>query len=144
MRRMSAKYWQTLTRPEVYKYAIELLKNFDKVDPEKVSSISNLPYVALHFADWFVFFFSNILSLDAAWSLVPLFSDGFVIQLDLDSHFIHDLGLDSLDCVEIVMFFEDTFGETCVRACLCTFRLHYIYAHGLLQKTSDKRASSLT
>jgi len=33
------------------------------------------------------------------------------VQLTLDSHYINDLGLDSLDVVEIVMAFEDEFGE---------------------------------
>lgn len=29
----------------------------------------------------------------------------------MDAHFINDLGLDSLDTVEIVMAFEDEFGK---------------------------------
>lgn len=29
----------------------------------------------------------------------------------MDAHFINDLGLDSLDAVEIVMAFEDEFGQ---------------------------------
>ena len=33
------------------------------------------------------------------------------LQVTLESHFINDLGLDSLDVVEIVMAFEDEFGE---------------------------------
>lgn len=32
------------------------------------------------------------------------------MQLSLDSHFIQDLGLDSLDHVELVMAMEDEFG----------------------------------
>lgn len=32
-------------------------------------------------------------------------------QVSLESHFINDLGLDSLDVVEIVMAFEDEFGK---------------------------------
>lgn len=32
-------------------------------------------------------------------------------QLKLDSHFINDLGLDSLDHVEVVMAMEDEFGK---------------------------------
>lgn len=31
-------------------------------------------------------------------------------QLTLDSHFINDLGLDSLDHVEVIMAMEDEFG----------------------------------
>ena len=30
----------------------------------------------------------------------------------MDSHLINDLGLDSLDVVEVVMAFEDEFGKT--------------------------------
>lgn len=33
------------------------------------------------------------------------------MQVTMDAHFINDLGLDSLDAVEIVMAFEDEFGE---------------------------------
>lgn len=33
-----------------------------------------------------------------------------VFQLSLDSHFINDLGLDSLDHVEVIMAMEDEFG----------------------------------
>lgn len=36
----------------------------------------------------------------------PLF-----FQLKLDSHFINDLGLDSLDHVEVIMAMEDEFGK---------------------------------
>lgn len=31
-------------------------------------------------------------------------------KLTLESHFIYDLGLDSLDCVEVIMAIEDEFG----------------------------------
>lgn len=33
-----------------------------------------------------------------------------LFQLTLDSHFINDLGLDSLDHVEVIMAMEDEFG----------------------------------
>ena len=33
------------------------------------------------------------------------------LQLTLDSHFVNDLGLDSLDQVEIIMAMEDEFGK---------------------------------
>lgn len=33
-----------------------------------------------------------------------------VLQLCLESHFINDLGLDSLDHVEVIMAVEDEFG----------------------------------
>ena len=32
------------------------------------------------------------------------------MQLSLDSHFINDLGLDSLDHIEVIMAIEDEFG----------------------------------
>lgn len=32
-------------------------------------------------------------------------------QVTLEAHFINDLGMDSLDAVEVVMAFEDEFGE---------------------------------
>ena len=32
----------------------------------------------------------------------------------MDAHFINDLGLDSLDAVEIVMAFEDEFGKVLI------------------------------
>lgn len=34
----------------------------------------------------------------------------FKFQLSLESHFINDLGLDSLDHVEVIMAIEDEFG----------------------------------
>lgn len=33
-----------------------------------------------------------------------------MLQLTLESHFINDLGLDSLDHVEVIMAMEDEFG----------------------------------
>ena len=38
-----------------------------------------------------------------------MFSDS---QLTVESHFLNDLGLDSLDVVEIIMAVEDEFGES--------------------------------
>jgi Acyl carrier protein len=34
----------------------------------------------------------------------------FFLQLTVDSHFMNDLGLDSLDHVEVIMAMEDEFG----------------------------------
>ena len=34
-----------------------------------------------------------------------------ILQLTVDSHFMNDLGLDSLDQVEIIMAMEDEFGK---------------------------------
>ena len=63
--RMFADAGTALTRDEIQTRAMDVLKLFDKVNPEKVSS---------------------------------------------ESHFVNDLGLDSLDVVEIVMALEDEFG----------------------------------
>ena len=37
-----------------------------------------------------------------------------LLQVTMDAHFINDLGLDSLDAVEIVMAFEDEFGKVLI------------------------------
>ena len=63
--RMFADAGTALTRDEIQTRAMDVLKLFDKVNPEKVSS---------------------------------------------KSHFVNDLGLDSLDVGEIVMALEDEFG----------------------------------
>ena len=34
-----------------------------------------------------------------------------LLQVTIDAHFINDMGLDSLDVVDILMAFEDEFGE---------------------------------
>ncbi|XP_018345424.1 PREDICTED: acyl carrier protein, mitochondrial isoform X1 [Trachymyrmex septentrionalis] len=41
---------------------------------------------------------------------VAVYNDALVEKLTLDSHFMEDLGLDSLDHVEIIMAMEDEFG----------------------------------
>ncbi|XP_018359512.1 PREDICTED: acyl carrier protein, mitochondrial isoform X2 [Trachymyrmex cornetzi] len=41
---------------------------------------------------------------------VAVYNDALVEKLSLDSHFMDDLGLDSLDHVEIIMAMEDEFG----------------------------------
>ncbi|XP_028395292.1 acyl carrier protein 2, mitochondrial-like [Dendronephthya gigantea] len=55
----------SLTAAELEQRTIEVIKSFDKVDPDKVT---------------------------------------------VDAHFINDMGLDSLDVVDILMAFEDEFG----------------------------------
>lgn len=35
----------------------------------------------------------------------------FLLQVTLEAHFMKDLGMDSLDAVEVVMAFEDEFGK---------------------------------
>ncbi|XP_029174219.1 acyl carrier protein, mitochondrial isoform X2 [Nylanderia fulva] len=41
---------------------------------------------------------------------VAVYNEGLTEKLSLESHFIDDLGLDSLDHVEIIMAMEDEFG----------------------------------
>lgn len=42
--------------------------------------------------------------------LFTAFVHNIQLQLNIDSHFIQDLGLDSLDHVEVIMAIEDEFG----------------------------------
>ena len=50
---------------------------------------------------------SGVRSLDTQLTLIPPNTP----QLTLESHFLNDLGLDSLDHVEVIMAMEDEFGE---------------------------------
>ena len=63
-----------------------VLKLYDKINPETVSACCD----------------ANI------WN--PQAIQYFFFQITLDSHFIKDCGLDSLDHVEIIMALEDEFG----------------------------------
>jgi NADH dehydrogenase (ubiquinone) 1 alpha/beta subcomplex 1 len=47
---------------------------------------------------------------DRTLTVVKLFDKVNPDKVTLEAHFINDLGLDSLDTVEIVMAFEDEFG----------------------------------
>lgn len=47
---------------------------------------------------------------DSVINVLKLFDKINPDKVDIQSHFINDLGLDSLDVVEIVMAFEDEFG----------------------------------
>lgn len=82
-----------------------VLKLYDKINPEKVSpkltrAIPPPP--------------SSLAREDVAHHfLISHFSP---TQLETSSHFMKDLGLDSLDQVEIIMAMEDEFGERLVRA----------------------------
>ena len=42
------------------------------------------------------------------------------LQLSVNSHFMKDVGLDSLDQVEIIMAMEDEFGNTPRLSWICT------------------------
>lgn len=50
-------------------------------------------------------------TIDSTFMAVGLISCCGLLQLAMDSHFMNDLGLDSLDQVEIIMAMEDEFGE---------------------------------
>lgn len=63
------------------------LRLYDKIDPEKVRKLTKVNYL-----------------------LTNCNSVSDIFQLTFDSHFIKDLGLDSLDHVEIIMAIETEFG----------------------------------
>lgn len=77
-----------LTVANITDRVLLVLKLYDKVDPNKVNTIG----------------FATCLS--GSHSILCLFS-----QLTLESHFMNDLGLDSLDHVEVIMAMEDEFGK---------------------------------
>ena len=43
-----------------------------------------------------------------------------LFQVTMEAHFMNDLGMDSLDAVEVVMAFEDEFGEPSHLFHVCT------------------------
>ncbi|KAI6076634.1 Acyl carrier protein [Aix galericulata] len=81
-----------LTLPAIRERVLYVLKLYDKIDPEKASGDGGR----------------------GAWGgagggrgAEPVLSP----QLTAEAHFVKDLGLDSLDQVEIIMAMEDEFGE---------------------------------
>lgn len=52
-----------------------------------------------------------LLSLIVSSSFFNYLKFVFCLQLTVDSHFMNDLGLDSLDHVEVIMAMEDEFGN---------------------------------
>ena len=58
-----------------------------------------------------------------------------LVQVTLESHFIEQLGLDSLDAVELVMAFEDEFGTPMSRGHFARSR-----AAGLVISDADAEA----
>ena len=48
-------------------------------------------------------------------------------KITLDSHFINDLGLDSLDHVEVIMAVEDEFGFEVLMVTIKKLRLRFIF-----------------
>jgi acyl carrier protein len=48
-------------------------------------------------------------------------------KITLDSHFINDLGLDSLDHVEVIMAVEDEFGFEVLMVTIKKLRFRFIF-----------------
>ena len=48
-------------------------------------------------------------------------------KITLDSHFINDLGLDSLDHVEVIMAVEDEFGFEVLMVTIKKLRLRFVF-----------------
>ncbi|KAJ3094495.1 Acyl carrier protein 1, mitochondrial, partial [Phlyctochytrium bullatum] len=112
---------EPLTLAAVEKRVLEVLRDFEKVDVAKV----NMPAESLYPLESFLEFLA--MSLAAKWGCFGSRSDYWIKwmldatirddgkkilgdDLTLDSHFITDLGLDSLDQVEITMALEDEFN----------------------------------
>ena len=88
-----------------------VLKLCDKIDPEKVTDTPG--YVLCISKEWIAL--SNLfvivnLSVCAVLTLA-LYIPTASFQLTMSSHFMNDLGLDSLDHVEVIMAIEDEFGN---------------------------------
>uniref|UniRef100_A0A0E0HDP4 Acyl carrier protein n=1 Tax=Oryza nivara TaxID=4536 RepID=A0A0E0HDP4_ORYNI len=76
-----------LDKGEVADRIVSVVKNFQKVEPSKVSTVADAHRTA-----------DSDLGVLGLCSVTP------------NAHFQKDLGLDSLDTVEIVMAFEEEFG----------------------------------
>uniref|UniRef100_A0A0L8GGY5 Acyl carrier protein n=1 Tax=Octopus bimaculoides TaxID=37653 RepID=A0A0L8GGY5_OCTBM len=87
---------------------MQICRNFDKISGEKTSCPSQQINPARFYGH------RPTLSLDNVQKRVILVLNLYdkidPNKLTLDSHFINDLGLDSLDTVEVIMAMEDEFG----------------------------------
>ncbi|KAG5679764.1 hypothetical protein PVAND_009304 [Polypedilum vanderplanki] len=81
-------------------HAISLVNNFTKVNFQCIQKIQNLQYSTKDRKE----IESRVMKVIAAYDKIT------ADKLKVDSHFIKDLGLDSLDHVELVMAMEDEFG----------------------------------
>ncbi|NXS55548.1 ACPM protein, partial [Brachypteracias leptosomus] len=90
-----------LTLSDIKERVLYVLKLYDKIDPEKASADRGGGGRA-----------GLGLGLGCAVCPYPQMADPgrFSPQLTAESHFMKDLGLDSLDQVEIIMAMEDEFG----------------------------------
>ncbi|CAI9742164.1 carrier, mitochondrial isoform X2 [Octopus vulgaris] len=87
---------------------MQICRNFDKISVEKTQCPSHQINPARFYGH------RPTLSLDNVQKRVILVLNLYdkidANKLTLDSHFINDLGLDSLDTVEVIMAMEDEFG----------------------------------
>ena len=93
-----------------------VLRLYDKIDAEKVIDMLKIEWMNLTTTMFFDFLFvwiKWILNVDVQVQKMYMkrYSLYFSLQLTLQSHFMNDLGLDSLDHVEIIMAIEDEFSK---------------------------------
>ncbi|CAG0914721.1 unnamed protein product [Notodromas monacha] len=87
-----------LKKEEIEQRVLNVCKAFDKISAEKVRSYSEKPPMDL-----------NMIK-DRVLLVLKLYDKVDSEKVSLDSHFMNDLGLDSLDHVEVIMAIEDEFG----------------------------------
>lgn len=100
------------TSGNVQARVIQVLSDFERVDAAKVGLklAVNLRHRRWCFGNFFSYEFRVIACINP-WAHPSSISKRFSrMQVQADSHFIHDLGLDSLDAVELVMALEDEFS----------------------------------
>ncbi|XP_070499878.1 acyl carrier protein-like [Chironomus tepperi] len=96
----NASLLRTVTTKQRSFHAISCINNFSKVNFQCIQKIQSLQYSTKDRKE----IESRVLKVIAAYDKIT------ADKLTVDSHFIKDLGLDSLDHVEIVMAMEDEFG----------------------------------
>uniref|UniRef100_A0A0D3G6Z3 Acyl carrier protein n=1 Tax=Oryza barthii TaxID=65489 RepID=A0A0D3G6Z3_9ORYZ len=94
-----------LDKGEVADRIVSVVKNFQKVEPSKVSTVADAQRTAD--SDLGVLGLCSSSVADPPWGLWGLET---LLPVTPNAHFQKDLGLDSLDTVEIVMAFEEEFG----------------------------------
>ncbi|KAK2981611.1 hypothetical protein RJ640_028501 [Escallonia rubra] len=115
VRSMSSHGDDNLDKQAVVDRVLDVIKSYPKVDPSKEVDACAYTY-----------------------SLAPIFysvlQDSCIIQVTTDVHFQKDLGLDSLDTVEIVMALEEEFkleipDKEADKIDSCPLAIEYIYNH---------------
>ncbi|WZZ48508.1 hypothetical protein YC2023_048615 [Brassica napus] len=104
-----------LSKQDVVDRVLDVVKSFPKVDPAKVQ---------------FRFSLKNYSDSDQICSL----PDQIVVPVTPDVHFQKDLGLDSLDTVEIVMAIEEEFkleipDKEADKIDSCSLAIEYVFSH---------------